>query len=76
MNSVVSTISSVSGGKDTIFNSVNKLTSLTENLSAACEQISSSTEEQTATILDINLLTEENRKAAKLLREEFQKFKV
>lgn len=72
---VVKTINAVSDGKDIILNAVDKLAGLSEDLSATCEQISSATQEQSASIIEVNNLSEKNMNAAKILENELSKFK-
>lgn len=76
MNQVVDVTNAVGVSKDTILSAVNVLTDLTENLSATCEQISASTEEQTAAVNEVNQLTDTNRSLASDLTERVRRFKT
>ena len=76
MNDVVQVTTSVGTNKDIIIKAVDQLNSLSESLSATYQQISASTEEQNASMIEVNRLAESNHELAEELISEISRFKT
>lgn len=76
MKDVVNINESVTQNGSIILDSMKILASLTDNLSAACEEISSVTQEQTAFVEEANTLATLNSNISKELMELIQQFKT
>jgi methyl-accepting chemotaxis protein len=76
MAGVVEVTDEVAINKDKIMEAVGVLAGLTESLSSACEEISASTEEQSASIVLVNELSDKNKDISNDLRDQVGKFKT
>jgi|GEM_PF-974068 len=76
MDAVVEVNDAVGTSKEVILGAVVVLGDLTDNLTATCEQISAATEEQTASVQEVNALTDTNRNVASELADRVSRFKT
>ncbi len=76
MDAVVEVNDAVGTSKEVILGAVVILGDLTDNLTATCEQISAATEEQTASVQEVNALTDTNRNVASELADRVSRFKT
>lgn len=76
MTEVVSSTEAIDSGKEVILKTVGELAGLSENLSAMAQEISATTEEQAAAIVEIDNLTANNKDSVKQLGLKVEKFKL